>query len=30
MARRNGEQNYKEIGSIFYHGVYFLLGLRPS
>ena len=26
MARRNGEQNYKEIGSIFYHGVYFLLG----
>ena len=26
MARRNGEENYREIGSIFYHGVYFLLG----
>ncbi len=26
MARRNGEQNYREIGSIFYHGIYFLLG----
>lgn len=26
IARRNGEQNYKDIGSIFYHGIYFLLG----
>ena len=27
IARRNGEGNYKETGNIFYHGVYFLLGL---
>lgn len=27
IARRNGEQRYKEIGSIFYQGVYFLLAL---
>lgn len=27
MARRNGERKYKEIGSIFYQGVYFLLAL---
>ncbi len=27
MARRNGEQDYKSIGSIFYQGVYFLLFL---
>lgn len=26
IARRNGEGNFKEIGSVFYHGVYFLLG----
>jgi putative MATE family efflux protein len=25
IARRNGEQQYKEIGDIFYQGVYFLL-----
>ncbi len=25
MARRNGEREYKDIGSIFYQGVYFLL-----
>ncbi len=25
MARRNGQQEYKEIGSIFYQGIYFLL-----
>lgn len=25
MARRNGEQNYREVGAIFYHGLYFLL-----
>lgn len=25
IARRNGEGNYKEIGPIFYQGVYFLL-----
>lgn len=27
MARRNGEQQYSQIGSIFYQGVYFLLVL---
>lgn len=27
IARRNGEQRYKEIGSIFYQGIYFLLAL---
>lgn len=27
MARRNGEERYREIGSIFYQGVYFLLAL---
>lgn len=27
IARRNGEQRYKEIGSIFYQGIYFLLTL---
>ena len=27
IARRNGEGNYRETGSIFYHGVCFLLGL---
>lgn len=27
IARRNGEKNYKEIGSIFYQGIYFLLFL---
>lgn len=27
IARRNGEQRYKEIGAIFYQGVYFLLAL---
>mgnify|MGYP000968187920 CR=1 FL=1 len=27
IARRNGEGNYKEIGSIFYQGIYFLLAL---
>ena len=26
MARRNGEQNYREVGSVFYHGLYFLMG----
>lgn len=27
IARRNGEKNYKEIGTVFYHGVYFQLAL---
>lgn len=27
IARRNGEQQYRQIGSIFYQGVYFLLAL---
>lgn len=27
MARRNGERQYKEIGVVFYHGLYFLMGL---
>lgn len=27
IARRNGEQNYKAIGAIFYQGIYFLLGV---
>ncbi|MCD8318006.1 MAG: MATE family efflux transporter [Paraprevotella sp.] len=27
MARRNGEQHYSEIGSVFYQGIYFMLGL---
>lgn len=27
MARRNGEQQYKEIGNLFYQGVYFQLGM---
>ena len=27
MARRNGEQNYKVIGTIFYQGIYFLMGV---
>ena len=27
IARRNGEGNYKEIGPIFYQGVYFLLAI---
>lgn len=27
IARRNGEQNYKEIGSLFYQGIYFQIGL---
>lgn len=27
MARRNGEQKYKAIGSIFYQGIYFLMGV---
>ena len=27
IARRNGEQQYKEIGRIFYQGIYFLLAL---
>lgn len=27
IARRNGERQYKEIGSIFYQGIYFLLAL---
>lgn len=27
MARRNGERQYKDIGSLFYQGVYFLLVL---
>ncbi len=27
IARRNGEGNYRETGNIFYHGVFFLLGL---
>lgn len=27
IARRNGEQQYKEIGSLFYQGIYFQIGL---
>lgn len=27
MARRNGEGNYRQIGGIFYQGMFFLLGL---
>ena len=27
IARRNGEQQYKEIGNLFYQGVYFQLGM---
>lgn len=27
MARRNGEQRYKEIGNLFYQGIYFQIGL---
>lgn len=27
MARRNGEGQYKEIGKLFYHGIYFQIGL---
>ena len=27
IARRNGEGNYKEIGPIFYQGIYFLLAI---
>lgn len=27
IARRNGEQQYRQIGSIFYQGIYFLLAL---
>ena len=27
IARRNGEGNYKEIGPIFYQGIYFLLAV---
>lgn len=27
IARRNGEGNFRMIGSIFYQGIYFLLGM---
>ena len=27
IARRNGEENYREIGRLFYHGIYFQVGL---
>lgn len=27
IARRNGEQQYKEVGSLFYQGIYFQIGL---
>lgn len=27
MARRNGEQEYKKMGVVFYHGLYFLMAL---
>lgn len=27
IARRNGEQQYKEIGTLFYQGIYFQIGL---
>lgn len=27
IARRNGEENYREIGQLFYHGIYFQVGL---
>ncbi len=27
IARRNGEQQYKEIGNLFYQGIYFQIGL---
>lgn len=27
IARRNGERNYKDIGAVFYHGIYFLFVL---
>lgn len=30
IARRNGEQRYKEIGSIFYQGIYFLMLLAVT
>ena len=30
IARRNGEQRYKEIGSIFYQGIYFLMMLAVT
>ena len=30
IARRNGEKKYKEVGSIFYQGVYFLLALATT
>ena len=26
IARRNGEQQYKEIGNLFYQGIYFQIG----
>ena len=28
IARRNGEQQYKEIGNLFYQGIYFQLGMQ--
>jgi putative MATE family efflux protein len=27
IARRNGERSYREIGDLFYHGIYFQVGL---
>lgn len=27
IARRNGERNYRDIGNVFYHGIYFLFAL---
>ena len=27
IARRNGEENYREIGQLFYHGIYFQMAL---
>ena len=27
IARRNGEENYREIGQLFYHGIYFQVAL---
>lgn len=30
IARRNGEQQYKEIGKLFYQGIYFQIGLAAA
>lgn len=30
IARRNGEKQYREIGDLFYQGIYFQIGLAGS